>query len=218
MPQTLLGVRESIRIALDAEARADVESTWTAAGPVPGDPDWAGGDVFTDSRETVDRRARRRRVFDVLMALGGRQGWFRYNRLWRLRGLLDRLAGGPGWMRGRRDPARLSWGEALDFWRVTELARGDGGSPCARRCACRATRCSTSSCPRRRRAPSTVDTPGADRALPAARAWLACSTGMRCCRSTARCSTACSGGIADAATKRPPASDGAANGAITLGG
>ena len=52
MPQTLLGARESIRIALDAEARSDVESTWSSAGPVPGDPDWAGGDVFTDSRET----------------------------------------------------------------------------------------------------------------------------------------------------------------------
>jgi hypothetical protein len=53
MPQTLLGVRESIQIALAAEARSDVESTWSAAGPVPGDPDWAGGDVFKDSRTAV---------------------------------------------------------------------------------------------------------------------------------------------------------------------
>ncbi|MBA3296405.1 MAG: SDR family oxidoreductase, partial [Acidobacteria bacterium] len=123
MPQQLLGVRESIRIALDAEARSDVESTWSAAGPVPGDPDWAGGDVFKDSRVTLIA-ATPERVFDVLMRLGGRQGWFHYNRLWRLRGLLDRLAGGPGWKRGRRDPARLSWGEAVGFWRVTELDRG----------------------------------------------------------------------------------------------
>ena len=123
MPQPLLGVRESIRIALDAEARSDVESTWSAAGPVSGDPDWAGGDVFKDSREAVIG-ASPDQVFDVLTRLGGRQGWFRYNRLWQLRGLLDRLAGGPGWKRGRRDPARLSWGEALDFWRVVELDRG----------------------------------------------------------------------------------------------
>ena len=60
----------------------------------------------------------------MLIRLGGKQGWFRYNRLWRLRGLLDRLVGGPGSKRGRRDPARLSWGEALDFWRVVEIDRG----------------------------------------------------------------------------------------------
>jgi uncharacterized protein YbjT (DUF2867 family) len=123
MPQPLLGAREAIGIALDAEARSDIESSWTAAGPVAGDPDWAGGTVFTDSRDIVIAAAPQA-VFDVLMRLGGKQGWFRYNRLWRLRGLLDRLVGGPGTRRGRRDPARLSWGEALDFWRVVEIEEG----------------------------------------------------------------------------------------------
>ena len=123
MPQPLLGVDEAIRIALEAEARSDVESTWTAAGPVQGDPDWAGGKVFTDSRDLVIA-ATPDAVFEVLIRLGGKQGWFRYNRLWRLRGLLDRLVGGPGSKRGRRDPARLLWGEALDFWRVVEIDRG----------------------------------------------------------------------------------------------
>lgn len=122
MPQRLLGVDEAIRVALEAEAKSDVESTWSAAGPVPGDPDWAGGDVFEDSRERVIA-APPDCVFDVLTSLGGKQGWFRYNRLWRLRGWLDRLAGGPGSKRGRRDPARLSWGETVDFWRVSELDR-----------------------------------------------------------------------------------------------
>ena len=124
MPQPLLGAREAIGIALDAEARSDIESSWTAAGPVAGDPDWAGGTVFTDSRDIVIA-ATPEAVFDVLMRLGGKQGWFRYNRLWRLRGLLDRLVGGPGTRRGRRDPARLSWGEALDFWRVVEIKDGE---------------------------------------------------------------------------------------------
>ena len=50
-----------------------------------------------------------------------RRSWFRYNQLWRLRGLMDRLVGGPGTGRGRRDPAHLSWGEAVDFWRVVEI-------------------------------------------------------------------------------------------------
>lgn len=119
MPQTLLTAREAIRRALAAE---EIESIWSAAGPVPGDPDWAGGDVFQDSRERVVA-APPERVFDVLTRLGGRGGWLRYNRLWRLRGWLDRIAGGPGSSRGRRDPVRLSWGETLDFWRVTGIER-----------------------------------------------------------------------------------------------
>lgn len=122
MPQPLLTARDAIRIALEAEARFDVESAWSAAGPVPGDPDWAGGDVFSDTRHGAIE-ASPDRVFDVLLRIGGRQGWFKYNQLWRLRGLLDRLAGGPGTRRGRRHPDTLMWGDVLDFWRVVEVER-----------------------------------------------------------------------------------------------
>lgn len=123
MPHPVMSAREAIRTALDAEARFDVESSWSDAGPVPGDADWAGGTVFEDTRTAVVA-APPDRVFDVLVRLGGRQGWFRYNRLWRLRGFLDRLVGGPGTTRGRRHPDRLMWGDTLDFWRVVELERG----------------------------------------------------------------------------------------------
>jgi hypothetical protein len=41
--------------------------------------------------------------------------------LWRVRGAIDRLLGGPGLRRGRRDPDRLAFGEAVDFWRVTAI-------------------------------------------------------------------------------------------------
>ena len=122
MPQPLLGVRDAIRIALDAEARFDVESSWSTAGPVPGDPDWAGGDVFEDSRSGIIA-ATPERVFAVLQRLGGRSGWFRYNELWRLRGWMDRLVGGPGTRRNRRHPDTLWWGDTLDFWRVVEIER-----------------------------------------------------------------------------------------------
>lgn len=122
MPQPLLSVREAIRTALAFEAKSDVESTWSSAGPMPGDPDWAGGDVFRDVREQVVHAAPQQ-VFEVIARIGGRQGWFRYNRLWRLRGILDRVTGGPGWQRGRRDPSQLAWGEVVDFWRVVEFER-----------------------------------------------------------------------------------------------
>jgi hypothetical protein len=51
-------------------------------------------------------------------------GWYYGNGLWRIRGFLDRLAGGPGLRRGRRDPDDLRPGEALDFWRVEAYEPG----------------------------------------------------------------------------------------------
>jgi len=60
-------------------------------------------------------------VFRALTRLGGRNGWYGADWLWRLRGILDHLVGGPGLRRGRRDPDRLAFGEALDFWRVTAV-------------------------------------------------------------------------------------------------
>jgi hypothetical protein len=60
-------------------------------------------------------------VWPTVTRIGGRQGWYFAQPLWRLRGMLDRLAGGPGMRRGRRDPTDLRVGDALDFWRVVAL-------------------------------------------------------------------------------------------------
>jgi uncharacterized protein YbjT (DUF2867 family) len=123
MPQTLLTIREAIRAALVRLEQHDVETTWSAAGPMPGDPDWSGGTTYVDNR-TIEVNAPPDRVFEAVCRIGGEHGWYASNWLWRLRGFLDRLAGGPGNLRGRRDPARLGYGDALDFWRVTRVEAG----------------------------------------------------------------------------------------------
>jgi uncharacterized protein YbjT (DUF2867 family) len=122
LPQRLLTAREAIRAALDAVERRDVETVWSTAGPLPGDPDWAGGKVYTD-RRSVEVEAPAAAVFRAVCRVGGGNGWHAVDWLWRLRGALDRLAGGPGLRRGRRDPELVGFGEALDFWRVTGLER-----------------------------------------------------------------------------------------------
>jgi hypothetical protein len=53
--------------------------------------------------------------------LGGDHGYYAADWLWRLRGWMDRLIGGPGLRRGRRDSENIVFGEALDFWRVTGI-------------------------------------------------------------------------------------------------
>lgn len=122
MPRELLPMRAAIDAALAREHRHDVETSWSAAGPVPGDPDWSGGRVFRD-RWTVLVDAPPDVVFDAICRVGGGHGWYAADGLWRLRGWMDRLVGGPGLRRGRRHPVDVRYGEALDFWRVTDVAR-----------------------------------------------------------------------------------------------
>jgi uncharacterized protein YbjT (DUF2867 family) len=59
-------------------------------------------------------------VYHVVIGLGGKHGWLYLNWLWRLRGLLDRIVGGPG-MRGRRVESDLKIGDIVDFYRVDAL-------------------------------------------------------------------------------------------------
>ncbi len=122
LPQRLLNVREAIRAALNQVAQHQVETTWSMAGVIQGDPDWAGGTVFRDARER-SIAAPASAVFRAVCRVGGGNGWYAAQWLWKLRGVLDRLAGGPGLRRGRRNPETVRYGEALDFWRVVGLDR-----------------------------------------------------------------------------------------------
>lgn len=123
MPQVLLGVREAIRLALAKSALHEVETGWSDAGRIPGDPDWSGGKVFED-RRSVEVRADQDTVFRAVCRIGGGHGWYAADWLWQVRGWMDRLIGGPGLRRGRRDPERVAYGDALDFWRVVGIEEG----------------------------------------------------------------------------------------------
>ena len=61
------------------------------------------------------------KAFEPIRRIGGATGWYYANWLWKLRGALDRAAGGVGLRRGRRDPDSLRVGDALDCWRVEVL-------------------------------------------------------------------------------------------------
>jgi uncharacterized protein YbjT (DUF2867 family) len=121
IPQKLLDVREAIHAALSQAESHLVETNWSTAGPMPGDPDWSGGTVFRDVREiAIDAPAWA--AFRAVCCVGGGHGWYA-DWLWNIRGWLDRLAGGPGLRRGRRHPDALRYGDALDFWRVVGFQR-----------------------------------------------------------------------------------------------
>jgi hypothetical protein len=55
---------------------------------------------------------------EKIWAIGGKTGWYYGNWLWRIRGFLDKLTGGVGMRRGRRNDTEIFPGDTLDFWRV----------------------------------------------------------------------------------------------------
>ncbi|MDH4296161.1 MAG: SDR family oxidoreductase, partial [Cyclobacteriaceae bacterium] len=58
-----------------------------------------------------------------IWAIGGETGWYYANWLWEVRGFLDKMVGGVGLRRGRKNPTAIGAGEVLDFWRVLFASR-----------------------------------------------------------------------------------------------
>tara|TARA_R110002073_G_scaffold118918_1_gene258650 strand:+ start:549692 stop:551053 length:1362 start_codon:yes stop_codon:yes gene_type:complete len=121
MPHKCLSIREAMDAAITRVELNDVETSWSDAGVIAGDPDWAGGTVFVD-RRTISIEADPDSVWQAVCTLGGDSGYFGFDWLWRLRGRIDRVVGGPGLRRGRRNSSSLQYGDALDFWRVTGIS------------------------------------------------------------------------------------------------
>ena len=120
----LLTVSQAIHLALTRTAENSVDTRWSdAAFPMApwqkaqSDPDWAGELTLKDHREFLTDIPVKY-LWEQIEGIGGDRGWFGSGWLWYLRGLIDRMMGGVGIRRGRRDPHRLRVGDSLDFWRV----------------------------------------------------------------------------------------------------
>lgn len=118
-----MGLRESIARALAAIEREHVPTTWSGAdlvhfAPAPTDPQWSGGTLLADVRRAATP-ASPDAVYETIAAIGGDRGWYSGDVLWKIRGVLDKLAGGPGLRKGRT--RTLGVGAVIDFWRIEEL-------------------------------------------------------------------------------------------------
>ncbi|MFK7884714.1 MAG: SDR family oxidoreductase [Phycisphaerales bacterium] len=120
IPRERIRVRDAIHLALQRVDSNEVETAWSAAGVVPGDPDWAGGTSYVDER-TIEIKTPPHAAYVAACRVGGGHGWYAAQWLWKVRGFMDKVAGGPGLKRGRRHPERVRFGEALDFWRVVGI-------------------------------------------------------------------------------------------------
>jgi len=121
-----LGLDEAIGRALAATNEGRVPTSFTNADladfrPSPTDPEWSGGTLRRDVR-TRTTSLSTDAIFGAVTSLGGETGWLSGEWLWKIRGLIDQLIGGPGLRRGR--PRELHVGDPLDFWRVEEIDPG----------------------------------------------------------------------------------------------
>jgi len=121
-----MGYREAVRLALERIHQGQIETIWSGShaslksgSPPPSQLENREG-LIREVRE-AEIASHAERVFSVISGIGGNRGWFYAEWAWRLRGFLDRIVGGPGMRRGRRNPDQLAVGDALDFWRVESV-------------------------------------------------------------------------------------------------
>ena len=127
----LVDVEGAITLALSNVSSNTVKTRWSdatsATAPwqkAQSDPSWAGEALYKDTKVRITD-ASLESLWSAIEEIGGVNGWYGADFLWYLRGLLDRMIGGVGLRRGRRDPIHLRVGDSLDFWRVESLLPGE---------------------------------------------------------------------------------------------
>lgn len=124
IPVAPMTFRQSVERALAEDGAGPLASRWTgAAGDAMSAPSPERNAILRDER-IMRTNASPAAVFTVVEGIGGRTGWYYADWLWRLRGAIDRLLGGVGMRRGRRDPTVVALGDPIDFWRVEEVVPG----------------------------------------------------------------------------------------------
>ncbi|MBI5504409.1 MAG: SDR family oxidoreductase [Deltaproteobacteria bacterium] len=117
-------LESAVADAVHAHEQDEVSSRWTESlmgVSFEDDGDDLALATFRDVKRTSFGELPASRVFRAVTSIGGERGWFRFNVLWQLRGLLDKLAGGFGTSIGRRAEDELRVGDLVDVWRVIDL-------------------------------------------------------------------------------------------------
>ncbi len=123
----LIDVEGAVSLALSNVSSNTVSTRWSDATlptapwqKAQSDPEWAGEMLLKDKKVRITD-ASIKSLWEAIEEIGGDNGWYGADFLWYLRGVLDRMIGGVGLRRGRRDPVHLRVGDSLDFWRVESL-------------------------------------------------------------------------------------------------
>ncbi len=125
LPFEPLDCNTAVEWALKKEQQSRVFSHWSDVPPEKMTDlmplcEYESTDFVMD-KHSIEIDAGPEAIFPVICRIGGKHGWVHGNTLWQIRGAVDRLLGGPGLNRGRRDENQLREGDSIDFWRVEKL-------------------------------------------------------------------------------------------------
>jgi len=125
LPFQPLGYREAIVRAMSREEQDRVHTRWSDAYPPAHELAMKLHELKETVRHTSSHSLLTKKdaasLFRSICRIGGKEGWFYSNWLWRLRGAIDRVLLGVGSSRGRRSSSSLRAGDVIDFWRVEDL-------------------------------------------------------------------------------------------------
>jgi uncharacterized protein YbjT (DUF2867 family) len=125
IPFQPLTYRQSIVKALSREEQDQVHTRWSGAYPPAHElavklHELDGPLAYTASYALFSSKSARA-LFQSVCEVGGKEGWFYHNWMWRIRGGIDRILLGVGTSRGRRSISKLEINDVIDFWRVEDL-------------------------------------------------------------------------------------------------
>ncbi|RXK14184.1 epimerase [Halarcobacter mediterraneus] len=81
--------------------------------------------IYVDRKEKEILTVSKVQVYKSFISIGGKDGWFIFDSLWEVRGFIDKLLGGVGLNRGRKNQYSLNIGESLDFWKVVDIKENE---------------------------------------------------------------------------------------------
>ena len=125
LPFVPLDYEEAIRNATAREEQDRVYTRWSDAYPPAHHlalrlHELKGLPKYTASHSLITEKSSPS-IFKSICNIGGKEGWFRNNWMWRLRGMVDRILLGVGSSRGRKSYSTLKTNDVLDFWRVEDI-------------------------------------------------------------------------------------------------
>ncbi len=122
-----MSYHEAVKMAIDEIQNAQVISRWSDASGEAWEANHSAlsDAVFADRQTVKLDGADKEAVFKAICSVGGENGWFGYETLWRARGVIDKIFGGYGLSRGRRDAKELRIGDSVDFWKVVDLVENE---------------------------------------------------------------------------------------------
>jgi uncharacterized protein YbjT (DUF2867 family) len=122
-----LSYKEAIIRAMNREEQDRIYTRWSDAYPPAHElalklHELKGGPQYSNTYSLITEKDARS-LFNCICSVGGKEGWFSNNWLWRLRGAIDKFLLGVGTSRGRRSQTTLKINDVIDFWRVEDLQK-----------------------------------------------------------------------------------------------